>query len=358
MRRPNNTGSISWDKTNSKWRAWIKDDEGKRIIKRFAERSDAENWLAEMRVKLNKGLYIPSNDKTFGQFAVEYLDTFCTELRPKTQADYLYTLELLKPIHSIPLQRLNAIQAQRTLNKLTCAASTKKKAYGLLKRIIKKARQLSLIENDFTDALASCPAKENDKVKVFTEEEIKKILNYTKSSLTYRRYYPIIYTAVLTGMRLGEILGLRYCDVSPTTITISQTIVEVFGRTVVSKPKTRAGQRTIYIPEELGSILLKHNCKNTQPADLIFRSKNNTPIQQNNFGRNFRSIEKLAGVEHKNFHCLRHSHASVLLKNNCDLAALSSRLGHQNIATTLKFYAHLLPGHEEEVINKLKELSQ
>lgn len=358
MRRPNNSGSISWDKTNSKWRAWIKDDEGKRIIKRFAERSDAENWLAEMRVKLNKGLYIPSNSKTFGEFSVEYLDTFCTELRPKTQADYLYTLGLLKPLYSIPLQKLNALQVQRTLNKLTCAVATKKKVYGLLKRIIKKARQLKYIEQDFTDALTSPSGQQSFKVKVFTEDEIKKILNYAKSSLTYRRYYPIIYTAVLTGMRLGEILGLRYVDVTPTSITVSQTVVEVLGRTIISKPKTIAGQRVIAIPEELGRMLLNYNNKNAMPTDLVFRSHNNTPIAQNNFGKHFRDIQKAAGVERKNFHCLRHSHASVLLQQNYDLASLSMRLGHQNISTTLKFYGHYLPGKEEKVIEKLKAFTK
>lgn len=358
MRRPNNTGSISWDKANEKWRAWIKDTEGKRVIKRFADRADAENWLAEMRVKLNKGLYIPANGKTFGEFAVEYLDTFCLGLRPKTQADYLYTLDLLKPIHSIPLQRLNAIQAQRTLNKLTCAASTRKKVFGLIKRIIKKARQLNLVENDFTDALTSPSGTTTDKVKFFTEEEIKKILDVTKTNPLYKRYYPLIYTAVLTGMRLGEILGLRYIDVTPTTITVSQTVVEVLGRPMLSKPKTKAGQRTIYVPEELGKLLLDYDTANAEPGDLIFRSQNKTPIQQNNFGRCFKSIQKLAGVEHKNFHCLRHSHASFLLKNNYDLAALSMRLGHNKISTTLDFYSHFMPGHEAEVVEKLKEFTQ
>ena len=358
MRRPNNTGSISWDKANNKWRAWIKDDEGKRVIKRFAERSDAEGWLAEMRVKLNKGLYVPANDKKFSEFAVEFLDTFCPDIRPKTAADYLHTFSLMKPIYNVPLQKLNAVQAQRMMNKLTCAASTKKKVFDLLRRIIRKAKALKLIEDNFIDAMSTPANARGEKVKIFTEDEIQKILACSKDHPVYKRYYPIIYTAVLTGMRLGEILGLRYADVTPGTITVTLQMVEVYGKSFVSKPKSTKGNRIIHIPEELGNLLLGINNKNVAPTDLIFRTSNNTPMEQTNFTKNFKKIQELAGVEHKNFHCLRHSHASILIqKYNVDIISVSHRLGHAQTSTTLNFYSDYLPGQEDKVVDKLKEFT-
>jgi integrase len=189
------------------------------------------------------------------------------------------------------------------------------------------------------------------------------------------RLYALFYLAMSTGMRRGELLGLRWQDVQEGSLTIKQTLVPVGGKAVISTPKTAKGIRRIAISPDAQAALEEH--RKRQRAErrllgdawtdtgLVFTSEIGTPIYPRNLERTWYALqdmartvwrERLAGFKDEaiikaldegklfprlRLHDLRHLHASLMIKDGCDVKVLAERLGHANASLTLDIYTHL-----------------
>lgn len=351
-RKARGTGTVYLEKTG-KYRAGIYDPNGKRIVKRFATKTEANNWLAETKAEMLKDTYIPQSNITIGEWAVEYIATYCNDLRPNTVKRYIQSARHLAPIANVQLQKLTAHTIQRLYNNLEMSQSSKIKVHRLLKSIIKKAHQLKMVNENVTIAVVP-PKAEHYEVEVFTEAEVKKLLSSIKESKYYAKYYPLIYTAISTGARMGELLGLKATSIKNEHIVINNNLQYINNIPTDFPPKTKAGNRKITITKNLEITLKRLTLDKVISFDgYVFHTSTGTPYRASNIAKIWKAILKEANIPYKNFHVLRHTHATQLLANNIPLLEVSKRLGHSKPSTTLNLYGHAIKGFDEQIPEKV-----
>ena len=182
------------------------------------------------------------------------------------------------------------------------------------------------------------------------------------------RYEALLWLAVTTGMRQGELLGLRWADLDWQTrkLHIQRQLQRTENGLVFSEPKSAAGRRVIILGEETVRKLRYHlNILATerrelgeqwQENDLVFPSTIGTPWDQRNLYRVYKRFLKLAGLPNIRFHDLRHTAATLMLQQNVNPKVVQERLGHSDITLTLNTYSHVLPSMQEEAAEKLDQL--
>ncbi|MDQ6659497.1 MAG: site-specific integrase, partial [Chloroflexota bacterium] len=171
--------------------------------------------------------------------------------------------------------------------------------------------------------------------------------------------------AVVTGMRRGELLALRWSniDVEHQTLLVLHTVdyIPKYGY-VETEPKTAAGKRLISLPSFLLEMLEQHRVKQGEQQlkladswenrDLVFPDLHGGYFNPNYLLRVFKKLLKKAGVPHMPFHDLRHSAATILLSMGVNMKVVQGLLGHSDIAITLGRYSHLLPSMQKDIIDK------
>jgi len=169
------------------------------------------------------------------------------------------------------------------------------------------------------------------------------------------RHYVTAMLSLFTGMRLGEVLALRWgrVDFDRKTITVAEAIecTKLHGIRFKA-PKTTAGRRVITLPDFLVDVLREHRkaqlelrlklgLGKLQDGDLLFTDTDGEPLHPYHYGTLWSDYVERAGLPGLTFHCLRHSHASQLIDAGVDIVTISKRLGHATPTVTLNTYAHL-----------------
>lgn len=162
-----------------------------------------------------------------------------------------------------------------------------------------------------------------------------------------------------TGLRVSELCGLRWKDVTGGTIKISQSIRRLQSveskkghktELVTSKPKTKAGMRKIPLSPKLNAILAKERQAQAEillklgasrgENDLVFASALGKPLDVRNISRALYNMLDKLGIERRGVHALRHTFATRAIENGMDVRTLSEILGHADVAVTLRLYVH------------------
>lgn len=169
----------------------------------------------------------------------------------------------------------------------------------------------------------------------------------------------MILTAIYTGMRLGEIAGLTWKDIDfmHQTISVNKSYSYVQGE--LKEPKNRSSKRVIAVNQGLLSVLKQLR---GHSSVMVFANEQNTIPTSNAVNKALRVALAQCGLDKANyhFHSLRHSHVAFLLYQGIDLYAISKRLGHADLTTTMKKYAYLIQEYEasqnKQIANKLQIL--
>ena len=171
--------------------------------------------------------------------------------------------------------------------------------------------------------------------------------------------------ALATGMRRGELLGLRWQDVDweRGTVSVRQTVTVLKGASHIGPPKTKSARRGITVQPEVLDALKEHRRAQNerrlavgpswQDHDLVFSTGIGTPINPGNLDRDFYRLVGRAGVPRIRIHDLRHTNVTLTLRETADIKAVSQRVGHANVSITLGTYAHVLPDQHQEVAKKV-----
>lgn len=194
-------------------------------------------------------------------------------------------------------------------------------------------------------------------MRVWNEEEARRFLEAAKGS----RYYALFYLALATGMRSGELLALTWNDVDLAAgmVAVRRTLAGVSdGAPVWQDPKTPAARRRIPIDPAAVEVLRQHRRRQAEerlkagPAwqdhGLVFCTRSGRPVIYTNLYYLMRGIAKRAGVPPIRFHDLRHTHATILLRQGVHPKVVAERLGHSRVAVTLDTYSHVLPDTQAE----------
>lgn len=340
MKKANGEGSVYFDKNRNKYVAAVTVD-GKRTVKRFATEKDAQQWLKLQNADIITGNFIGNDNTTLGEWVVYWLTEYKKPvLREKSLLRYKQALAHIDAIANKKLQSLDGPKLQKFFNSADVSISEKHKIRKYLGACLTKAVAHRII-NYNPMMYVELPKLVKQEIKVFTQEELSAILKYCKTNTWYRKYYPMLFLAINTGMRLGELLGLQHEDIHGDRIKIIHSMQEIGTKMELCLPKTSNSERTILVPYEIICLLPKRK------EGYVFRNLQGDPIRPSSFEKTWQRILKNAGVEHKKFHALRHTFCSMQVAKGMPLTDLAKYVGHSRASFTLDVYSHAT---QDEVI--------
>ncbi|RJS61754.1 site-specific integrase [Bacillus sp. PK3_68] len=345
---------------------------GKRKQKKkrgFKTKKEAQNALIEAEHSLLKnGIFSEPSKMLYKDYLNNWLDDKKLIIKESTFKTYNWLIGryIIPYLGHLEISKITPMDIQKFYNELInkdiLSRENVQKIHSLINDSLNKAERWELVKRNVA-SLVDRPRAFKNELKVWDIEEVKSFLTAAQSS----RYYIAFLLALTTGMRQGEILALRWKDLDfiSNTVSIRQTLSHT-GNKIIPGAKTRSGLRSITLPLETMSALSKQKKivqYEKRIADLIYNDHDlivctnvGTPCSPRNLLRSFYSLTKKANVTRIRFHDLRHTHATLLLKEGIHPKVVAERLGHSNIRITLDTYSHVLPTMQLETANKINEL--
>lgn len=345
---------------------------GKKRYKSYthATRREAEAHLTQVLAQVQAGGGIPPTRLRLGDYLDQWLnDRARVNLAPSTFQSYWDTVKkhIAPALGHMPLARLSAPAIQNYLTrKLEQKLSTTTVRYhaAILNEALNHAVRWSLLVRN-PMKFVELPRRRRLEMRVWDEEQVRVFLAEAKRSSAN---YVLYLTAILTGMRQGELLGLQWQDVDFLlgTATVQRTFYRLGKQQIVREPKTAASRRTIpLVPvllEELRQVRTaqaEHKRllgPEYEDRSLVFCQANGKPVHAHNIvQRDFRRVTTRAKVPRIRFHDLRHCHATHMLRAGVNLKVVQERLGHSTAAFTLQVYSHVLRGMQEDASKLVAE---
>ena len=306
----------------------------------------AERALTDTMSKIDRGEYRELKEITFGQFADKWLEDYVEiKCRPTTYSDYRTGINKhLKPYFgkNIPLTAISPDLVQGFVSmKVKEGRLSAKTIIGILvpfKEMLKHAVRWGYLRSN-PAMYVERPRVEHKEMDFFTPREIGRFLDNVKAE-----HYTFFLLAVTTGMRIGEICGLKWTDINWLTnqIHVQRTF---HSNKTFGAPKTRASVRRINMTPSLISTLKRHQLKSMpNEFELVFCNKSGNPVnRQNLVAREFKPALKRAGLKDIRFHDLRHTYASLLIHQGENIKYIQSQIGHASAQITWDTYGHLMP---------------
>lgn len=332
-------------------------------------KTQAKQAMEQILAELQRGTYVQPDKATVAEYLRQWVKTYCEpNLADSTIAGYSRTIEkhVVPEIGQIPLQDLQPMHLQTLYARILGKGLSPRMArltHAILHQALRHAVLWQMLQRNPADAVQP-PRPKKTEAKALTKEEIERLL----VALVGHRDYVTIYTAIYTGMRRGELLGLRWSDVDLDTgmVTVEQGLIVTRDGLEFSQPKTKGSRRSIPIPGSVCDTLRQHRKEQLErrlvvgPAwedfDLVFPNQNGKPQHPGTFSGRFGYTVKRVGFSGLRFHDLRHTHASLLLTLGVHPKIVQERLGHTVITTTMDIYSHVMPTLQEEAARKLDDL--
>lgn len=334
----------------------------------FKTKKDAQEALNNFIYELNHETYIENNKVTVGEYLSDWLIKRKNEIRPTTYQSYENHINFyINPeLGNIQLQILQSNQVQKFIDFLLekYKPTTVQGTIKVLKKALNDAEISGLIKKNPIKHMKLPQNNEQSNFRTWSVEESNRFLIHSKNSRINIAYILAIYT----GMRKGEVLGLRWRDVdfNARTISVLQTLNLIKGKLTFGKPKSKSSQRRISIPDYVIRKLLEHKEIQKQEKeifsyayndhDLVVAAENGQPIWPRNLQRNFNNLILQSNVPKIRFHDLRHTHATIMLLNGEHPKVVSERLGHNRIGITLDTYSHVLPDMQRESADNFAQI--
>lgn len=210
------------------------------------------------------------------------------------------------------------------------------------------AKEQKLIISNPTDG-CSLPKLEHREMKTLTAEQLQSFLREAKESGVYEMYY----IELVTGLRRGELLGLKWEDIDLTTsvIHIRRQVARINGEIIEAPLKTKNSYRTVSIGANAVGILMQQ--KKTTNSEYVFPSPTGGPISPDSVLHMLHRVLKRAGLPKVRFHDLRHTFATLALQNGVDVKTVSGMLGHFSAGFTLDTYAHVTTAAQRQAASTM-----
>lgn len=333
----------------------------RRRTERFkGSKAAAKEYYISRQRDFNDGIGVETRGLTVGRFAIQWLVDGKINIKPRTGDNYRHMLDgfIIPVLGHIPLEDLTALDVQRALRRWqqqprgdgksgTVSSRTVENAFRVLHMMLGQAMRWQLIARNVAD-LVERPKVTRAPAKWWSAEEARQFLGVANTHM-----HGVVYAlALLTGLRKGELLGLRWADVQwkENSLSVRQVLSGKNGQGGFQDPKTQAGTRTIYVDDAV--IVLLHAQKAAQARqrllagegyqdhDLICATGSGRPLGPRNVSRDFYKLIERAGVPMIRFHDLRHTHASLLREQGADFRVIADRLGHTQVAFTAQIYTH------------------
>ena len=364
------------------------DADGNRGRKKFAAKTKREAMQKgkEFIDSLNRA----ANDDeklTVGNWIRNWLENYAKpNVRPRTYEKYSGILKayILPTFENVLLNELTAADLQKHLNRLLetgradgtgLSSSTVRGTRRYLSMCIDDAVKSGLVSSNVV-RLTKAPKLSKKEIAVLSKDEIARLINAAKE--VDHQFMSVVMPQIIsltvhTGMSQGEVFGLKWDDVDfeKSCLFIRRSLAHVIGKgAVFQAPKTKNSVRRILLmpedvknlraykkwqenySEELGDLFSGHN--------LVFTSPFGEPISPTNFSRRyFKPLLKKCDISSEfTFHGLRHTHATLLLRQGVNPKIVQERLGHSSIKVTMDTYSHVLPDMQRQAVDALQGIFQ
>lgn len=351
---------------NGKYSARFLDRNKNRIEKYFDKVSEAKKWLAEAKYQNEHGNICNSNNMTVDTWFNYWIENIKTNtVRVSTVNHYMdrYKYNIKDIIGNMIISNVKPIHCQNIINNMISkgyATTSMTQTRITLHTMFSAAVENDIIIKNPVTKNVKCPKKKKKDTRVLTIEEQERFLEVAKTSSYYRQYQVILQT----GLRIGELIGLKWEDVdfSSRTISIQRSVkFHTQDKFTVSEPKSLAGYRTIPLTQLAYDILMdikkerkKKTLINIEFKDYVFLNKNGRPTTNIVYNNALRKICKRAEIEKFSVHTLRHTFATRCIEANMRPKTLQEILGHSNISVTMDLYVHVTEESKEEEIKKFQ----
>jgi len=333
-------------------------------ISGYTRKKDAEKDLPRILLEYEKGFKEPE-DMTFEEYLHEWLRKKKQDVAHGTYLHY----ESYTRNHIIPgLGRWKIAQLDHDLldsfmdeikEKTNISQQTKRHIYRTLSNAISQGRRSGIKDGIMDDI--EVPRREKKEIEYWTLQEIQAFVRRLKSK---NHRLPIM-LSLATGMRYGEVVGLKWSkvDFNNKTISVTHQLKQEENEeeknewVISSELKTETSYRTVQIDDSTIDMLIEHKKKQEKDKlkvgsdykdlDLVCATTIGGPIKPSYLRKVFNRTCKKAGVKRISFHGLRHTHATLLLTDGVHPKIVQERLGHQSIETTIDTYSHVIPGIQE-----------
>jgi len=331
---------------------------------------EAQRRLAALLVDSSKGtLTVRPGRLTVRDLLAAWMEGYVsTNCSVRTQDSYrsIVDTHLSPGIGHILLRNLQPTDIQKhyasVLNEKHLSARTVHHQHRVLSEALKYGvRQRWLVSNpcEMTDP----PRPRKTPMKTLNPEEVRVLLEAARTS----PFYPVIVTAVNSGLRQGELLGLRWRDANLDLafLSVSRVLYKRRGVCEFKEPKSDHSRRRVNLTPTLALFLRQHRKASEVNAlkfgrvlkldDLVFSGAEGRPVDPGTLSKTFRGIARRAGLKCR-FHDLRHTFASLLLAAGANPKVVSEALGHSSVGFTLDTYSHLLPTMQKAAMTNLDRL--
>lgn len=357
-------GSVFYDEERDRWVAEITVETGKRKRIRCKTKQEAIRKRNEMLRELERGELATGPQRKLGEYIIDWLENVHKgKIRLSVYLNYKkHVKHIVADLGNVWLQKLTPQQVQAFVSKkLEEGISPKyvREMLGVLRLALNNAVRWGYISRNVCD-LVTKPRVSKHEIAPLTLEQAQRFRQYIQG----HRLEVLIMMAVVTGMRRGELLSLRWSDIDfkRGILQVMHTVDRLTGHGYVEgEPKTSSGIRSIRIPLFLLDMLKKHHAEQLKrkssveswaELDLVFPNLRGGYLHPNHMGEAFRELLEQAELPPIRFHDLRHSAATILLSMGVNIKVIQELLGHSDIAITLRVYGHLLPSMQQEAIDK------
>ncbi len=370
--RAHGTGSVFQrkDRKGKQWVAQLVLENGKTKQSYHNTQGEAATALNEMLYEQRHGTLVTEKDQTVKQQLEHWIENVHKHsVRISTYAEYRRIIDkyIIPGLGHYKLQRLTTHQVEVFYTQRIdegLSANYVKIMHAILHQALDHAVRNNLVIRNVCDS-AKLPRIPRHEIQALTQEQAQQLLEEAKG----HTLEALLTLAVVTGMREGELLALRWSDIDLEKgyLQIRRTVRRVFQRGLIeSEPKTASSRRKIVLSPFLVEVLKQHRIRQLE-ARLQAGSawKENNIVFCNPYGefrdpaaviKAFKKLLVDAGLPVMRFHDLRHSAATLLLTMGVHAKVVQELLGHSSISITLNIYSHVLPSLQKDAVDKMSDL--
>lgn len=330
---------------------------------------DATARRAQLIADKSKGQLSPPSRQTVEQFMDGWLRVKKGNVRESTYAWYeKHTRLRIRPgLGSFTATKLTGLQIESFYADLREAGASDTTITGTHRTLRAAcrwgAKKKILAHNPMTDV--EPPGAATRKKTTLTRDQVTRFLDHIRG----HRYYTLYLAATTTGMRQGELFGLRWQDVDLKrgVIRVTQRLEKPGRNPVFREPKTAQGRRAVKLPQALREALADWRVQQRAERkalgdaeyydyDLVFCQPNGRPLHANHIDATLHALQEAAGVPRCRFHDLRHTHATLLADDRIHPRVVQERLGHTDVRTTLMMYTDVWPTMQDTAADSMDSM--
>ena len=351
-----------------------KDAEGQRLRYNklvIGKKADAQRHLASVLQQADQGVKAVLTRQTLGEWTQEWLTKWCVSVAPRTKADYASLLARLfryePQLGGRRIAELSSSELQGAIHRLHARGLGNRSLQmyrGVLRVSLNRALKIGKVSRNVA-ALVEIPRGLRAERIFLTPDQAQRLLSLSESG--ENRFGALFALLLLTGLRPGEAVGLKWADVDGASLRVRRSMVSVPGELAfLDETKTRRS-RSVALGERAVRVLERHRKEQVlqrlqlgsayKDASLVFANETGGLLSlQNISSRYYKPLLVQAGLPDLRLYDLRHAHATLLLAAGEHPKVVQERLGHSTIALTLDTYSHVVPGMQERAAERLDAL--